>query len=135
MGPLEDGERGAIMAVSPLAGQYDRDVDPESAHEILAKRAAEVAAAEEERRRKEAEAEEEVAEGRRWTLPGFGDNEADDYDDRGRKTSSRRAAPRRSGYQRQTVTETVVKTVARTAASQIGRALVRGILGSLKRGL
>ncbi|WP_099865154.1 helicase HerA-like C-terminal domain-containing protein [Pararhizobium haloflavum] len=135
MGPISDAERTALMAASPVAGQYDRDVDPESAHEILSKRAADAAAAEEERRRKEAEAEEEVAESRRWTLPGFGDDEPDDYDGRGRKTSSRRAAPRRSGYQRQTVTETVVKTVARTAANQIGRALVRGILGSLKKGL
>jgi uncharacterized protein len=134
LGPIDDAERRAIMATSPVAGLYDRDVDSESAHEILTARAAQVAAAEEERRRKEAEAETEVQETRRWTLPGFGDNEADDYDARGRKTSGRRAAPR-SGYQRQTVTETVVKTVARTAANQIGRALVRGILGSLKRGL
>lgn len=134
LGPIDDAERRAIMATSPVAGLYDRDVDNESAHEILTARAAQVAAAEEERRRKEVEAETEVQETRRWTLPGFGDNEADDYDARGRKTSGRRAAPR-SGYQRQTVTETVVKTVARTAANQIGRALVRGILGSLKRGL
>ncbi|AZN72701.1 DUF853 domain-containing protein [Georhizobium profundi] len=134
LGPIDDVERRAIMATSPVAGLYDRDVDNESAHEILTARAAQVAAAEEERRRKEAEAETEVQETRRWTLPGFGDSEADDYDARGRKTSGRRAAPR-SGYQRQTVTETVVKTVARTAANQIGRALVRGILGSLKRGL
>ncbi|WP_404862438.1 helicase HerA-like C-terminal domain-containing protein [Georhizobium sp. MAB10] len=134
LGPIDDAERRAIMATSPVAGLYDRDVDNESAHEILTARAAQVAAAEEERRRKEVEAETEVQETRRWTLPGFGDNEADDYDARGRKTSGRRAATR-SGYQRQTVTETVVKTVARTAANQIGRALVRGILGSLKRGL
>lgn len=134
LGPIDDAERRAVMAASPVAGLYDRDLDSESAYEILTARAAQVAAAEEERRRKEAEAETEVPESRRWTLPGFGDNEADDYDTRGRKTSGRRASPR-SGYQRQTVTETVVKTVARTAANQIGRALVRGILGSLKRGL
>ena len=134
LGPLTDQERASLIALSPLAGRYDRDADPVSAYEILHKRAADAAAAEEKRRQEEAEADAEVSEPRRWTLPGFGDNEEDDYDSNGRKTSSRRAAPRRSGYQRQTVTETVVKTVARTAASQIGRALVRGILGSLKKG-
>jgi DNA helicase HerA-like ATPase len=135
LGPITDAERQGLMAASPVAGQYDKDADPESAYEILQKRAEEAAAAEEKRREEEAVAEQEVEEGRRWTLPGFGDAEADDYDERGRKTSGRRASPRRSGYQRQTVTETVVKTVARTAAQQIGRALVRGILGSLKKGL
>jgi uncharacterized protein len=135
LGPVTDAERGQIIAMSPLGARYDRDVDNESAYEILKRRADDAAAAEEKRRQEEAAAAEEVQETRRWTLPGFGDNEADDYDARGRKTSGTRAAPRRSGYQRQTVTETVVKTVARTAASQIGRALVRGILGSLKKGL
>ncbi|MCB8838839.1 helicase HerA-like C-terminal domain-containing protein [Aurantimonas sp. VKM B-3413] len=54
----------------------------------------------------------------------------------------RRTAPRRrstrssgsSGYQRQTVTETIMKQVGRTVASTVTTAIVRGILGSLKRG-
>ena len=59
-----------------------------------------------------------------WTLPGFGDKD----DDRGRDQ------PRgRSGYQRETIIEAAMKSVTRTVATQVGRAIVRGILGSLKR--
>jgi hypothetical protein len=39
----------------------------------------------------------------------------------------------RSGYQRETLVEAALKSVTRTVATQVGRALVRGILGSLKR--
>ncbi|MEK1929904.1 MAG: helicase HerA-like domain-containing protein, partial [Pararhizobium sp.] len=47
---------------------------------------------------------------------------------------STQAKPRaRSGYQRESVAEAAMKSVARTVASSLGRALVRGILGSLKR--
>jgi DNA helicase HerA-like ATPase len=76
----------------------------------------------------------ERPESRRWTLPGYGDD--DDEDERGRSKSSRRKRSSRSrpGYRRQTVTETVIKSVARSAATSLGRALVRGILGSLKKG-
>jgi hypothetical protein len=53
-----------------------------------------------------------------------------------RSTSPKRRKSRRSapGYQRQTVTEAVIKSVARSAATSLGRALVRGILGSIKKG-
>jgi Bacterial protein of unknown function (DUF853). len=130
-----DAERQKVMNVSPVAGQYDKDIDRESAYEILARRADEAAKAEEAAREKEAAAEEEVKESRRWTLPGFGD-EADAPRDRARSGGrTAQPRPRSSGYQRQTVTEVVIKTVARTAASSIGRAIVRGILGSLKKGL
>jgi Predicted ATPase len=135
LGPLTDAERQKVMNVSPVAGQYDKDIDRESAYEILARRADEAAKAEEAAREKEAAAEEEVKESRRWTLPGFGD-EADAPRDRARSGGrTAQPRPRSSGYQRQTVTEVVIKTVARTAASSIGRAIVRGILGSLKKGL
>jgi DNA double-strand break repair helicase HerA and related ATPase len=135
LGPITEAERQKVMAVSPVAAQYDQDIDRESAYEILGKRAEQAAKEEEERRRKEEESDKEIPENRRWTLPGFGgDDDDDDRDDRGRRKTSTRTRSR-SGYKRQTVTEVVIKQVARTAASQIGRALVRGILGSLKKGL
>ena len=131
LGPITDAERQAIIAQSPVAGVYDKDVDRESAFEILAKRAEAAAKAEEDERQREAGEEREVAETRRWTLPGFGGGEDDEYDARGRK----RTARRRSGYQRQTIAEAAMKSVVRSVSSSLGRALVRGILGSLKRGL
>lgn len=130
LGPLTDGERRSAMSRSPVAGFYDEDLDRDSAFEILKKRAEDAAKAEEERRRREEEDEEDLQESRRWTLPGFGD---DDYDERGRKRSSRRR--RRSTSRRQSVAEAAMKSAARSVASTLGRALVRGILGSLKKGL
>jgi DNA helicase HerA-like ATPase len=134
LGPITEPERQKVMAVSPVAGQYDTDLDRDSAFEMLARRAEEAAKAEEEERRREEEQDQERPESRRWTLPGYGDD--DDEDERGRSKSSRRKRSSRSrpGYQRQTVTETVIKSVARSAATSLGRALVRGILGSLKKG-
>ena len=81
-----------------------------------------------------------------FQIPDFGlggggrddTEEVEEYDEAPR----RRTAPRRrssrssgsSGYQRQTVTETIMKQVGRTVASTVTTAIVRGILGSLKRG-
>ncbi len=138
LGPLTEPERRRTMQVSPVAGVYDEDVDRNSAFEILRKRAEDAAQAEEDRRRREEEEERDLQESRRWTLPGFDDEDEDDYDDRGRKRSPRRrkrsGSRRRSSYQRQTVTEAVIKSAARSMASSLGRAVVRGILGSLKKG-
>lgn len=136
LGPLNDGERRKTMTVSPVAGLYDEDVDRNSAFEILRKRAEDAAKAEEEKRRLEEEDDDDIQESRRWTLPGFGDDDDDDYDDRGRKKSSRRrkTTRTRSRSRRQTVAEAAMKSAARSVATSLGRALVRGILGSLKKG-
>ena len=45
LGPIEDAERSALMAVSPMAGKYDTRLDRESAFEMLRKRADDAAAA------------------------------------------------------------------------------------------
>ncbi len=115
LGPLTDAERQRIIARSPLAGQYDRTIDRESAYEILKQRA-ELAA------RRAAQEEEAEASGNGWTLPDFGGRS---------QTSTGRS--RSSGRQRQTVAEAALKSAARSVGSSIGRALVRGILGSLKK--
>jgi hypothetical protein len=44
----------------------------------------------------------------------------------------RTPAPRRTGN-RQTVTEAAIKSVTRSVANTLGREIVRGILGSLKK--
>ena len=108
LGPLTKAERKKVVGVSPVAGQYDDTLDRESAFEILQERAEEQAKAEEaERKREDAEKK--------------------------RKTGSRaRGRKRRSS--RQSVGEAAMKSVTRSIASSLGRALVRGILGSLKRG-
>ena len=49
-----------------------------------------------------------------------------------RRRASAPATPRPSN--RQTVAEAAIKSVVRSVGSSVGRALVRGILGSLKKG-
>ena len=114
LGPITPEERRKVMLESPVAGQYDEMIDRESAFEMLQKKAASTVPAEQE------------SGGSRWTIPGFGN------DDAPVQTGRRTSAPRPSN--RQSVTEAAVKSVVRSVGSSLGRAIVRGILGSLSKG-
>jgi DNA double-strand break repair helicase HerA and related ATPase len=127
LGPITDAEREELIALSPVAEQYAKAIDRESAFEVLKKKAAEAAereAAEQER--------EERGQGSRTTtgfqLPDFG---TPSRGTRGRSTT--RSTGRRTSS-RQTVTEAAIKSLTRSMASSLGRALARGILGGLKKG-
>ncbi|TWF57048.1 helicase HerA-like C-terminal domain-containing protein [Neorhizobium alkalisoli] len=130
IGPLTDAERQTVMDKSPVLGVYDEDIDRESAFEMLAAKAKQVSdAAAQKQAKDELDPAQPQASGPTiggWTLPGFGTNDDDDRKGNGRSTG-------RSGYQRETIVEAAMKSVARTVATQVGQALVRGILGSLKR--
>jgi len=126
VGPIELSERQQIIGSSPLKGKYDQPIDPESAYEMLAKRA------------EQAAAEAKAAEGGGGILDMlgglFGTN-----------------GPQRKGTM--TVGQKVVREVTRTVVNQtvgniaaelgksiggrqgssIGRAIVRGTLGGLLR--
>ena len=138
MGPITPQERARLMAESPVAGQYDKTIDRESAFEMLQKKASDARDAEQQA----TERDRQQDTGRtRWTLPDFGDGEPqpppgydDRQDDRYRQPAPRRrtSAPRPSN--RQTVAEAAIKSVVRSVGSSVGRAIVRGILGSLKKG-
>jgi DNA helicase HerA-like ATPase len=145
LGPLEDHERAEIVKLSPVMGQYDEAVDRDSAYEMLARRAEEDARREEEARRREEEEErrerEEEARERnarsQWRLPDDDDYEHGYPSRRSRRSSSRKGSSprrRRTSYKRQTVTEAALKSLARSVSTQLGRAIARGILGSIKRG-
>lgn len=125
MAPILPDERRQLIATSPVAGLYDQAIDRESAYEQLhEKAAARLRLEEEQRQREETEREEKGRMSRSRT--GY----SDDYrDDRPTKRSTSRSSSRR-----QTTTEAAMKTLARTVARQLGNSLVRGILGSLKRG-
>ncbi|PWJ85363.1 hypothetical protein C7441_103219 [Pseudaminobacter salicylatoxidans] len=110
IGPLTPEERQKVMAVSPVAGQYDQMMDRESAFEMLQKRAGQ----------SQAEAQQE---GSGWTLPDFGG----DSQQGGRNGSRPRAS------NRQSVAEAAIKSVVRSVGSTLGRELVRGILGVLRK--
>ncbi|MCM2475809.1 DUF853 domain-containing protein [Rhizobium sp. CG5] len=133
-GPLTDAERQAVINVSPVAGLYDEDLDRESAFEILTARAKQAADADAARKAEEegrAPPDDKDSAAGRWSLPGFGTDSDDD--NRRPTTKSSTTTTRRSGYQRETVIEAAMKSAARSVATSVGRALVRGILGSLRR--
>ena len=111
LGTISVKERDRVLERSPVAGQYDDAVDRESAFEILQKRADEQAKLEEEEERREAEAEAEEKEAR---------------------AAAKKA--RSSGSSRSRGRQSVMETAAKAVATSLGRALVRGLLGSFKRG-
>jgi len=132
LGPISQEERRKAIKQSPLFGRYDKAIDRESAFEILKKRAADKAGAEEAQRAREDAERQETGRMRRprtgFQFPGFG------RDDRPTRRSRVRSTTRRRRSRRQSVAQTAIKQVARTLASQLGRTLIRGVLGSLKRG-
>ncbi len=134
LGPLTKKERAEIVKLSPVAAQYEKTVDRESAYEVLQKRAKEAAKREEDQREREDDEREERGGTKRtrsgFQLPDF------DRDDRPTKRSRSKSRTRRKrgSRGRQSVTEAAVKSAARSIATSLGRALVRGILGSLKKG-
>jgi len=118
IGPLTDSERAAVVAQSPVKGDYDQAVDRDSAYEILQQRAAAQQEAMEEAKR-QAEAEAEGGGSILDSIFGTGGS--------GRGSRSR-----------QSTGEAFAKSVARSVGSSIGstlgRQIVRGVLGSLLGG-
>ena len=114
LGPILPEERRSIMANSPVAGLYDTVVDRDSAFEVLARKTRDKQLAEEKQRQDDEAAKAAKSQRRERT-----------YDDR--------PPPRRSSN-RQTPAEAAMNSLARTMANRLGSALVRGILGGLKRG-
>ncbi|MDH4093348.1 MAG: DUF853 domain-containing protein [Betaproteobacteria bacterium] len=108
LGPLTEAERKAAIAASPVAGHYEKAVDRESAYEKLKARAEQVA--------QETAAAQQPKESSLASDILFG------------KTGPR------GGRQSQGLLEAMAKSAARTVGSQVGRELIRGVLGSLLGG-
>jgi DNA helicase HerA-like ATPase len=104
LGPIPDAERAAVVARSPVAGHYEKAVDRESAFEKLKARADQAAHAAEVAAPKESSLASDLLFGK--TGP-------------------------RGGRQSQGLIEAMAKSAARTVGSQVGRELIRGVLGSL----
>jgi uncharacterized protein len=117
LGAITPDERRSIINNSPLFGQYDKTIDRESAFEILQKKLVQEQSKLEQSKEEQSEQEKtEPATDGGWGLPNLG----------GTSTTKRGAA--RAG-----IVETGMKAVVRSVGSSLGRALIRGILGSLTR--
>ncbi|MFA6040909.1 MAG: helicase HerA-like domain-containing protein, partial [Methylophilus sp.] len=102
IGPATDAERASLISHSLIAGVYEKQVDRESAYEILKKRTVEQMPS-----AKETPAAEERGFDWGGILMGKPASKSD------------------------SVLETAAKSVARSVGSQLGRAIIRGVLGSI----
>ncbi|HZF28146.1 MAG TPA: helicase HerA-like domain-containing protein [Gammaproteobacteria bacterium] len=119
IGPIDDGERGRLAAASPVAGIYEKTVDRESAYEILKARV--------EQRQPEPPAPQRAP--RSVPQPTAPQPERSATED----ILFGRRGPR-GGRQSDGLVEVVAKSAVRAIGSQAGRALMRGLLGSLLGG-
>jgi uncharacterized protein len=110
IGPVTDAERAAVMQNSLVQGVYEKQVDRESAYEVLKKRAAEVAA---ETAPKEQDASNE---------------------DRGFNWGGVFGGGKRRTSRSDTILESAAKSTVRAIGSQLGRQIIRGVLGSIFKG-
>ena len=106
IGPIDVRERTAVMAVSPVAGAYEKTVDRESAYERLKGRA-----------------EQPPPDTNTTTSGGWMDSLKGSLG--GLATGSGR---------KDSLVESMAKSAARTIGSTVGREIVRGVLGSLLGG-
>jgi uncharacterized protein len=114
IGPLDDASRRAVMAGSPVRGKYDTVLDRDSAYEKLQAKAAAAA--------REAAAEEERAVNEKREF-----ERARRYDGNGYEAER----PKRSASRSDSIGTVLAKSMVRQLAGPTGKALVRGILGSL----
>ncbi|MFC4820726.1 helicase HerA-like domain-containing protein [Dokdonella ginsengisoli] len=112
IGTVTDAERSAVRSRSPIGGKYDTPVDRESAFEKLAARA-QAAPADD--------------DGAAKTKGGAATAEAE-AGWMGAAKDMLFGTKRRQG-----MVETMAKSVVRNAGGQLGRALLRGVLGSLSK--
>jgi len=111
LGPLTAEERTQVVAASPLANRYDQPLDRDSAYEALTRKEAELAHAAQE------QAAPKAPEAPRAPRP-----------------QAKVRAPRaRSSSRSDSVWEASAKSAMRTASREVTQALLRGMLGSLRR--
>ncbi|MGH7186963.1 MAG: helicase HerA-like domain-containing protein, partial [Pseudomonadota bacterium] len=134
IGPITTEERAGLNGGSPVKGRYEQTVDRDSAYERLSGRIAGRAA------------DSAAAGSGGWQRPGEARSETSPRD--ARADESYRALPRAPQKEekgmieqvlfgtgrRQGVIEAAAKSVARNMAGQVGRQIVRGILGSIFKG-
>lgn len=114
IGPIKSEQRKALMADSLVAGVYEQEVDRESAYEILTQRGDKVAA-------QQAKSDAAAAKEKE-------DAKADKARLAKQKPSSK---ARSSSRQSDSAMDAFVKSAMRSLGGQVGRKLVRGLLGSL----
>lgn len=123
MGPVDAATRAQVIARSPVAGRYDRAIDRDSAHEMLARREAEAA-----REAERANADEQYSRARRYQPPGAMTTRPAPAE------PQRSREPTRRSSRSDSPVDAFTKSMARSIGTRAGSAIVRGVLGTLFRG-
>jgi uncharacterized protein len=157
IGPATDAERAAVLKTSPLAGKYDREVDRESAYEVLTSRAGagkveheEVEPAPTAGRRGQYDAPPPASSGPwgRTRIPQTEQEEPPPPKTRPRASQPRTPIeprpPRTPASRSDSIGTTIAKTATRTVTNVLvreatkvlvknGGSILRGVLGSLRK--
>jgi uncharacterized protein len=123
MGTIGDEERAAVRARSPVGAKYDTPVNRDSAHEILLRRADELAAAAPEAAPPRAPAPRSPSSPRPARAPRNSDRPGGTVNDWLFGTARRQGA-----------IEAMTKSTMRSIGSQLGRQILRGVLGGVSSG-
>ena len=123
-GTIDDFARLRIINSSSMSGKYDAEVDRESAYEMLQAKATqgEIAKKEEKERIEQQKQMEKEEKERQKQM---------EKEEKEREREKRREQTRK--YNRKTLAERAADNVVGTIGREVGRTLIRGILGSLKR--
>lgn len=128
VGPLSDEERARMIKLSPMAALYDQPLDRESAYEILSARAESLQAEKEEEAERKREAELDTQREKE-------EREKRKREERTERERARMIAPNKRPPKVEdpfgALLDSALKRATRTAGREIGKTIVRGLLGSL----
>lgn len=127
MGPVTPPERTAVCDCSPVKGRYDYPIDRQSAYEVLTARATQ-ATAEAQAERNATAAEKQAEAQRRAQAKAQHDA---DVQARRDEAAARRAQPRPST--RESMPEAFGRSLIKSVGYGLGRAVLRGVLGTMSR--
>ncbi|WP_010245393.1 helicase HerA-like domain-containing protein [Acetivibrio cellulolyticus] len=122
-GTIDEAVRKQIVSTSPMAGKYDRAVDNESAYEVLQAEEKQEQYDTQEDQKAQKQPEQQYNSARRVT--------GSDYSAR-RTTSTRRTSTRRTSTGK-SLFEKAAGSAVSSIGRELGKTLIRGILGSLKK--
>lgn len=111
LGPIQAQQRSKLITESAIFGKYEKTVDRESAYELL-----------------KAKAQRSVAATPQIDFDQYGTSKP------AKKSRAPKATTTSSTRPPEDIVESIAKTTLRAAGSQLGRSLIRGVLGSLLGG-
>ncbi len=125
IGPLTPDERAEVMNRSPYKTIYNQIIDRESAYEILKVRVAQ---------QQQSDQQEKAREQLRVEQERIFKEQQKQQQQIQREQARSQQQTQRAGARRESAAEALAKSAARAIGSNLGRQIVRGILGSLLGG-